>query len=104
MSKVISNSLNGKDWFRKYDDGWIEQGGEIDVNFSNRGTYTFTFPVPFTQTPISFNTTVELAKTGDQLGFELCLTNLTATGATLLYDYTTGSGKIKKVFWTAKGL
>lgn len=104
MSKIIDNSLNTSNWLRKYDDGWTEQGGEIDVTFSNRGTCSFVFPTPFTEPPLSFNTTVHLAKTGDQLGFELCVTSLTATGATLLYDYTTGSGNIKKVFWTAKGI
>ena len=104
MSKIVANSLTNSNWYKRYDDGWIEQGGEIDVTFSSRGTYSFTFPTPFTEAPLNFNTTVHLAKTGDQLGFELCVTSLTATGATLLYDYTTGSSSIKKVFWTAKGI
>lgn len=104
MSKIVANSLTNSNWYKRYDDGWVEQGGEIDVTFSSRGTYSFTFPTPFTEAPLNFNTTVHLAKTGDQLGFELCVTSLTATGATLLYDYTTGAGSIKKVFWTAKGI
>lgn len=104
MSKIVANSLTNSNWYKRYDDGWIEQGGEIDVTFSNRGTYSFTFPTPFTEPPLNFNTTVHLAKTGDQLGFELCVTDITATGATLLYDYTTASSNIKKVFWTAKGV
>ena len=104
MSKIIANSTASPNWYRKYDDGWIEQGGEIDVTFANKGTYSFTFPVAFTAVPLSIDTTVHLAKNGNQLGFELCITGLTATGATLLYDYTTGSSIIKKVFWTAKGI
>lgn len=104
MSKIVANSLTNSNWYKRYDDGWVEQGGEIEVSFSSRGTCSFTFPAPFSEPPLSFNTTVHLAKTGDQLGFELCVTDITATGATLLYDYTTASSNIKKVFWTAKGV
>lgn len=104
MSKIIANSTTTSNWYRRYDNGWLEQGGEIDVTFANKGSYSFTFPIPFTSTPLNINTTVHLSKDGNQYGFELCLTSLSATGATLLYDANAGSTKIKKVFWSAKGI
>jgi len=104
MSKIIANSTTNTSWLQKYDDGWIEQGGKLAVTFANKGSFSFTFPVPFTSTPLSLDTTVYTTKTGDQYGFELCVTNLTATGATLLYDFGAGGSYIKNIFWTARGI
>ena len=104
MSKIVANSLTGSNWHKQYDDGWLEQGGDIDATFANKGTFSFTFPVPFTAAPLSLDTTVHTNKTGDQYGFELCVTSLTATGATLLYDFGSGGSYIKKIFWTARGI
>lgn len=104
MSRIIANSTTSSSWYRRYSDGWIEQGGEIDVTFSNKGSYSFTFPIAFTATPLNINTTIHLSKDGNQYGFELCLTSISATGATFLYDANAGSSIIKKVFWSAKGV
>lgn len=104
MSRIIDNTETSTSWQRIYSDGWIEQGGKVTTSFSSRGSYTFTFPTPFTEPPLSFDTTVIFPKYGDQLGFELCVTNLTATSATVMYDYPTNSGRIQGFYWRAKGI
>ena len=40
---VIETYRNGSNWYRKWSDGWIEQGG-----FSPAGSYIVTFLKPFT--------------------------------------------------------
>lgn len=104
MNRIVENYTGAQEWKRVYDDGWIEQGGKIETSFGSRGSYTFTFPVPFTATPLSFDTTVIYPKYGDQLGFELCVTNLTATSVTVMYDYPSNAGNIKGFYWRAKGV
>lgn len=46
-------SDNGTSWYRKWSDGWIEQGGRIAVSTTNAANeyavIMLTFPVPFTQ-------------------------------------------------------
>ena len=103
MSTITANATLNTEWYRKYSDGWIEQGGCVKTSFSSRGSVSFTFPVAFTSTPVSIDTTPIFPKTGDQLGFELCVTSLTATGATVMYDFTTGSGNIQGFYWRVKG-
>lgn len=52
-SHVVSSyqASDGTLWYRKYSDGWIEQGGNPG-GVGNQGTMdtTITFPVPFTNT------------------------------------------------------
>lgn len=47
---VVSESYGANSWYRKYSDGWIEQG----ISFSHSGYYatrkvTINYPLPFTQ-------------------------------------------------------
>lgn len=104
MSRIIDNETDSSNWNRVYSDRWIEQGGKITTSFSSRGSYSFTFPIPFTAPPLSLDTTVIFPKYGDQLGFELCVTDLTATGATVMYDYPTNASRIQGFYWRAKGV
>ena len=39
LSCLVSHGVDGKNWYRKYQDGWIEQGG-----YANRGTITLVTP------------------------------------------------------------
>ena len=103
MSRIIANATNSSNWSRVYSDGWIEQGGKVETAFTSRGSVTFAFPVQFTQTPVSIDTTVIFPKYGDQLGFELCVTDLSTTDATVMYDYGTNASKIQGFYWRAKG-
>lgn len=48
---VIATWRSGKNWYTKYSDGWIEQGGQ----FTMSGTgYDLTFNTPFTTTDYTF--------------------------------------------------
>jgi len=47
---VIKTYLSGTSWYTKYSDGWIEQGGII--NLASAVTGTITFIAPFIATPL----------------------------------------------------
>ena len=53
----IYKAPDGSSWYRKYSDGFIEQGGKIRKATTVSSHYgeevTITFPLPFTTTPIS---------------------------------------------------
>lgn len=49
---------DGSMWYRKYSDGWIEQGGLILKESDDTQFYcsvTINFPIPFTKTTYSFS-------------------------------------------------
>ena len=52
---VVAESYSANSWYRKYSDGWIEQGGTVSGTAANiKGyspTVTTNFPVAFSQTP-----------------------------------------------------
>lgn len=52
---VVAESYSANRWYRKYSDGWIEQGGTVSGTAANFKGYsprvTTNFPVAFSQTP-----------------------------------------------------
>lgn len=64
---------NGYTWYRKYADGWVEQGGRTMTS-----SQTITFPIPFTDVP---NMTWGLCtqRTLASYDGEICFGNITAT-------------------------
>lgn len=49
---VIETYQNGSNWYRLYDDGWVEQGGE--VSYSSTGESTVNLIVPYLGTYYTF--------------------------------------------------
>lgn len=47
---VVSESYSANSWYRKYSDGWIEQGGKT----TGSSGFTLTFPLAFSNTNYSF--------------------------------------------------
>lgn len=100
--KIIENSNSSTYWYKKYSDGWIEQGGYIEVTIATDGNYTLTFPNAFTAAPISVTTTVMNPRSGDANGNELMINSVTATNALIYNDGY--SNNMVGFFWEAKGL
>lgn len=46
---VVAESYGGSSWYRKYSDGWIEQGG--NASFPAEGFLDVTFPIAFNNNP-----------------------------------------------------
>lgn len=81
MAYVCETWKNGSNWYRKYSDGWIEQGGEFtkvrDTNI------TVTFPVAFKDTNYTIATSQYSNSSGDA---PVCsFTSKTKTGITHNY-------------------
>ena len=47
---VVAESYSANSWYRKYSDGWIEQGGKT----TGSNEFTLTFPLAFSNTNYSF--------------------------------------------------
>ena len=52
ITRVVSTWSNGNNWYRKWSDGWIEQGGRSATQVSGY-TYKVNFHTPFTTTRYS---------------------------------------------------
>lgn len=57
---LVDKGETSTTWYRKYSDGWVEQGGNSSANHSNRATVTY---------PVSFSND----------NFSLCVSNKTNT-------------------------
>ena len=49
--RLVESWKSGETWFRRYSDGWIEQGGYVGCGVVKNSYYDLTFPTPFTQIP-----------------------------------------------------
>lgn len=50
---VVKTWSNGTSWYRKYSDGWIEQGGYVSSGGNSSAFYTGTFNIAFSTTNIT---------------------------------------------------
>ena len=104
MKKIIENYSDSTTWFRKYDDGWIEQGGFVSTTIATSGSYSLTFHRAFTNAPLIIRTTMFAPRSGESSGNALTVKNgtLTNSGVTLAND---GYNSNKQGFyWEACGV
>ena len=105
MRKIVENYRDNNYWYRKYDDGWIEQGGTIITSISASSGYWLVFPRPFINPPVSIRATVFNQTKADSYGQALLLnTNssytMTNTQARIFND---GQGARPGFNWEACG-
>lgn len=105
---VVESSYNPttKRWYRKYSDGWIEQGGYYGVTgtWSNYDAFDVTFDdYPFTQAPVMIHCVQ--ASSGSGSGYQglYGVSNVSATGFTYNTGYTANANS-SGFYWTAKGI
>lgn len=103
MIKIIENYSDGNTWYRKYSNGWIEQGGKVMHTFATDETTTLTFPRPFTAAPLSISTVFIAPRVSDGYGAELGVKSgtVSATSVNLICD-NYGTNRIGYE-WEAKG-
>lgn len=89
---------SGEKWWRRYSDGFIEQGGRITEPNSNNPSWTVTFHKPFTSAGATVNATGNLKSgAGEYIG--VAIRSVTTTGASM-FSATYG-GNV--VHWYACG-
>ena len=84
---VTATWRSGKNWYTKYSDGWIEQGGQF--NMSGTG-YDLTFNTPFTTTDYTFLAIRTNVTGGYQYDAVNGFTNRTVKGGHV-YSYSKGT-------------
>ena len=84
---VVDANQEGTTWYRKYSDGWIEQGGRT-ASLSD-GEATVTFPIEFKDTNYSILTTSVNSSANSTTTIAKSLTKKTAV---VTYDVEDGSG------------
>lgn len=95
-------SSDGLSWYRKYDDGWIEQAGFI----SSGTAQTVTLPMPFTTTSYKVygNVTTGGGALFANLAYTVYATDKTTTTMTLKGYSSAGGGTATQAFdWYAVG-
>ena len=103
MIKLVENYSSDTLWYRKYSDGFIEQGGKVFQDFVTDSTWNFTFPIPFTSAPLFIAATFIAPRSRDSDGSEVGIKKdtVTATGLTFIQD---GYNYNKTGYiWEAKG-
>lgn len=104
IRKVIDNYSGDNYWFRRYSDGFIEQGGIVyQSSFDTNIPYTHMFPVSFQSPPLSVIITFISPRNSDSSGDEVGLKHgeITNSKVTLLND---GKGTNKIGYcWEARG-
>lgn len=83
---VTATWRNGKNWYTKYSDGWIEQGGQMTMPDNN---YDLTFNTPFTTTDYTFLAIKTDITGGYQYDAINGFTNRTVTGGHV-YSFNKG--------------
>lgn len=102
-----SYDANTKRWFRKYSDGWIEQGGyyEVTGTWANYAKFDVAFGdgYEFTQAPVMIHCIQ--ASTGSGTGYQglYGVANVTTSGFTYYTGYIVNANSVG-FYWTAKGL
>jgi hypothetical protein len=85
------SSANGYRWYRKYSDGWIEQGvSNVDMTSA---AYTFTFPVAMKDTTYTVTTGIQDALNTTTMGLKYF--NLTTTSLQARNTYQTSGSTLK---------
>ena len=79
---VVAESYSANSWYRKYSDGWIEQGGKT----TGSSGVTLTFPLAFSNTNYSFVCNTQGNSTGYGYKRSARISSRTATTVTLGSD------------------
>lgn len=95
-------AANGYTWYRKYADGWVEQGGR-SPNTSD-AQVTITFPIPFAEIPNvqltrSFATLDNTAAQNQTIGI-----GALTTTSFKCYDVAWSGSVIGIAWWRAEGM
>ena len=102
LTYVTDRHIDGGVWYRKYNDGWIEQGGNLTLsgNVSSHygATINVSFPTPFSRTPLL------TLHTGSNALSSAGYSSRTTTGFTASIINGTGATVAKGIFsWFACG-
>lgn len=101
---LIETYRSGSSWYRKWSDGFIEQGGELTVTHEKE--VTLSFHTAFTSTDYCLSYIVDRnASTSPSHTDDMCLTITWAAIASMgLYPYDAGdNGYTTKVRWKVCG-
>ena len=102
VHSLVAEKKGSDSWYRKYSDGWIEQGGTV-TSTSDVGGAGITFPTPFATSNYIF-----MANTTDNGAWMAramyTWRNKTNTGITLvMHIYGNDSGRFRGYMWYACG-
>lgn len=79
---VVESWTDGTNWYRKYSDGWVEQGGGTRINA--RSTVTVTFPIAHTSVPRVLVSSGAAWSGGTNYSGTVGVNNRTTTGFTAI--------------------
>jgi len=96
-ARVIEVWRSGASWYRKWSDGWIEQGGSGVY----AGNVTINYPTPFNAPPLDIRYTVRVS---DTLYIEIPgVEGVTATGFQTGHALNNSTAYTGHIWWSAAG-
>lgn len=105
MRKIVENYRGPESWYRKYSDGWIEQGGTVITSIAADSGYWLVFPKPFVNSPINVRTTVYNPLPSDSYGQALLVNSSSSSpiSNTQVRIWNDGQGARPGFNWEACG-
>lgn len=100
---IVESYVNGTNWYRIWNDGWVEQGGTIPISSLSQGI-PINFLIPFSNTDYNVEITTQ-AGDSENTTSRIYIVNrtITQTGITVANNgWGTNYFGIKG-FWVARG-
>jgi hypothetical protein len=97
---IIQSYRSGTSWYRKWSDGWLEQGGVVNANY-NQTSVTVTLHLAFINAAYQVMTQQTGASTAGVV--QSAVQSRTISTFTIYGDYTDATLLSSPTFWEAKG-
>lgn len=96
---------NGYTWYRKWSDGWVEQGARLnDITAGQNANIEITLPIPMSDSNYTANATALLAGAGDYtVVFSVNKSLTTATKLTVVKHWANTTASLNSLSWEVKG-
>ena len=105
MIKIVESGTVGRNWYRKYSDGWIEQGGYVPTPMVNddKTLTPIKFHIPFINVPLSLRTQTIKKNNTAIAGNQLCRAFDSLTNTTFWVVNDGYGAGVTGYYWEASG-
>lgn len=105
---VIETGTSGSSWYRRYDDGWVEQGGSFAATFTAgsvvNNNVSFVVPILVSSSPYSITYSLENRTNMESSEAGIDFSNITTSQFILVTYQTSGeASSTPTCVWEAKG-
>lgn len=103
---IVETWQSGTEWYRKWSDGWIEQGGFIPADNAQLNNFSVTLPKAMTTATYTINVTpqsIERNNTYFAYAIMFSVASVSTTGFKAFLYGSSAEDRTNGMFWTVKG-